>query len=84
MTGLEIYMAGIEDNLTRLERLYEHNFSKEIGGHVAWVTATKKTQLQMITIARNARALMSIHQDTPEGYRLRSQIHQALREIENA
>ena len=88
MTGLELYMESLavrtNDKLTELQEKYDRNFSKEPGGHVAFVSAAGRMVPPLITIARASRALMTIHQDTPEGYRLRDQIHRALREIENA
>lgn len=72
------------DRLNEFQRKYERNFSKEGGGHVEYVSASKRMVPPLITIARASRALMTIHQDTPEGYRLRDEIHRALREIENA
>lgn len=72
------------DSLNDFQRKYDRNFSREGGGHVEFVSAAKRIVPPLITIARASRALMTIHQDTPEGYRLRDEIHRALREIENA
>jgi hypothetical protein len=74
--------------LSKYKRLYEHNFSKEPGGHVEFIVATRKMVPPLIQLAEAVGLMLgegqNYHHDSIPYQQLKQKVHDALREVESA